>query len=110
MMPSAASVLNAARAKFWDSISSASSRRRSSPRRIASLIIDGKSRCFRQPARQLVDRGLEVRWANSAIDPAHRLRLLRGEPGRLDDVALGARLADQAWQPLRAAGTGDDSE
>src|SRR5712692_7665488 len=39
MMPIAASVLRAARAKFWDSTSSASSRRRSLPRWIASLII-----------------------------------------------------------------------
>src|SRR5690348_3677277 len=39
MMPMAASVLSAARAKFKDSMSSASSSRRPLPRRIASLII-----------------------------------------------------------------------
>src|SRR6266545_547780 len=111
MMPMAASVLRAARAKFWASISSASSRRTSQPRRMASLIMAmaNVAALASRPARSF-DRCLELlRW-HSVVDPPHSLGLPRPQARRLDDVTGRARLADEPRQPLRAAGAGDDPE
>src|SRR6266849_3953741 len=71
---------------------------------------DGKRRRLREFGRPRGNSCVELLGRDRLVHPPHRLRLLRRQPGGLDDVSERPRLADQAGQSLRPAGAGDDPE
>lgn len=54
--------------------------------------------------------GVDVIWCDHAIDDSHRMRLTCVDEPSGENQILRARRADQARQPLRPAGAGDDPQ
>src|SRR5438067_2612218 len=63
-----------------------------------------------QPAGQLGDGGVQIVRRHRPADQPDRLRFGGAEAGPLEDHRQCPGLADQARQPLRPAGSGDDPE